>query len=262
VNSRPRRAGYSRGNFSVMPGPHPRGHERSLGPGFPPAPLAFKGAVSPAFGLALYGGVLTRLSRALGTPDTFSGVCRPSQTAHLPLSPGELPRVRGVAAGGRCFIGASTPPREGVSSLPPTLRTRSYAPTAGCGEAPRGLLAPSGVPGLCTRLRVHRVPGWDSGDLVDPFMRAGTYPARHLATLRESELLPAFSGASPGCTRVSRTASGQDSAPVHTLSGSRGPMFLLNSRVPLVTATCGPRVDPRTAGTPSPEVTGPICRVP
>ena len=80
--------------------------------------------------------------------------------------------------------------------------------------------------------------------------------------LRESELLPAFSGASPGWTRVSRTASGQDSAPVHTLTGSRGPMFLLNSRVPLVTATCGPRVLPKTAGTPSTEGTGPICRVP
>jgi len=33
-----------------------------------------------------------------------------------------------------------------------------------------------------------------------------------------SGLPPAFSGASPGCTRGSRTASGQDSAPVHTLS--------------------------------------------
>ena len=93
-------------------------------------------------------------------------------------------------------------------------------------------------------------------------MRAGTYPARHLATLRGSELPPAFSGASPGWTPVSRTASGQDSAPVHTLSGLRGPMFLLNSQAPLGTATCGPRVNPRTAGTPSPEVTGPICRVP
>ena len=140
---------------------------------------------------------------------------------------------------------ASTPPGEGVSSLPPTLCTRSRISTPGCGKAPRGLLAPSGVPGLCTWLRVHRVPGRDSGDLVDPFMHAGTYPARHLATLRESELLPAFSGASPGWTRGSRTASGQDSAPVHTLSGSRGPVFLLNSRVPLVTATCGPRGKPQ-----------------
>lgn len=142
-------------------------------------------------------------------------------------------------------MAASPDPGGPGSSLPPTLRTRSRVSTPGCCEAPRGLLAPPGLPGLCTWLRVQRVPGWDSGDLVDPFMRAGTYPARHLATLRESELLPAFGGASPGCTRVSRTASGQDSAPVLTLSGSRGPMFLLNSRVPLVTATCGPRGMPQ-----------------
>ena len=100
-NSHPRRAGYSWGNFSVMPGPHWWGHERSLGPGFPPAPLAFKGAVSPAFGLTLYGGALTRLSRALGTPDILSGVCRPSRTAHPPLSPGDYPGlgVRGRVGG-------------------------------------------------------------------------------------------------------------------------------------------------------------------
>ncbi len=90
-NSHPRRAGYSWGNFSVMPGPPTGGGARAFArPGFPPpAPLAFKGAVSPAFGLTLYGGVLTRLSRALGTPpDILSGVCRPpSRTAHPPLSP-------------------------------------------------------------------------------------------------------------------------------------------------------------------------------
>ncbi len=143
-------------------------------------------------------------------------------------------------------MGASPRPGDRGSSLPPTLRTRDRTPTPGCCKAPRGLLAPPGLPGLCTWLRVQRAPGWDSGDLVDPFMHAGTYPARHLATLRESELLPAFSGASPGWTRVSRTASGQDSAPVHTLSGSRGPVFLLNSRVPLVTATCGSRGRPQS----------------
>ena len=196
VNSRPRRAGYYRGNFSVMPSPHREGHERSLGPGFPPAPHAFKGAVSPAFSLALYDGFLTHLSRALGTSDIFSEVCRPSQTAHLPLSPQE--RVRDIAVDGRCFMAASLDPRESNSLLPPTLCIHDPISTAGCSKAPRGLLAPPGVPGLCTRLRVHQVPGWDSEDLVNPFMHAGTYPARHLATLRESELLPAFSGASPG----------------------------------------------------------------
>ncbi len=74
-----------------MPGPHRRGHERSLGRGFPAGPPSVRGPVRPAFALALYGGVLTRLSRALGTPDTFSGVCRPSRTAHLALSPGVAP---------------------------------------------------------------------------------------------------------------------------------------------------------------------------
>ena len=45
-----------------------------------------------------------------------------------------------------------------------------------------------------SRRWVHRAPGGDSGALVDPFMHVGTYPTRHLATLRESELLPAFTG--------------------------------------------------------------------
>ena len=64
-------------------------------------------------------------------------------------------------------------------------------------------------------------------------VRAGPQPPM----IGELGLPPAFSGASPGWTPVSRTASGQDSAPVHTLTGLRGPMFLLNSRLPLVTAT-------------------------
>ena len=41
---------------------------------------------------------------------------------------------------------------------------------------------------------VHRGHGGDSGVLVDPFMHVVTYTTRHLATLRESELLPSFSG--------------------------------------------------------------------
>jgi hypothetical protein len=43
--------------------------------------------VKPAFALVLYGEFLTRLSRPLDTPDIFSGVYRPSPTAHLIVSP-------------------------------------------------------------------------------------------------------------------------------------------------------------------------------
>ena len=85
-DSRPRRACYPRGNFSVTSGPHQWGHGRSLGPAFAPGSLTVEDPVRPAFALALYGGFLSRLSRPLGPLDIFSRGCRPSQTAHLPLS--------------------------------------------------------------------------------------------------------------------------------------------------------------------------------
>jgi len=85
--SRPRQLCYPRGTFSVIPGPHQEGHRGSLGPAFAPASLGSELTVRPAYGLALHGGVLNRLSRPLGALDIFSRACRPSETAHLPLSP-------------------------------------------------------------------------------------------------------------------------------------------------------------------------------
>ena len=120
--SRPRRPCYPRGNFSVMPGPHRGGHERSLGRGFPAGPPAFRGPVRPAFALALYGGVLTRLSRPLGARVIFSRACRPSQTAHLTLSPGFYPGVRPSGHVRRCFTCGSPTP-GGVGSQPPAYST-------------------------------------------------------------------------------------------------------------------------------------------
>ena len=128
VGSHPRRAGYSRGNFSVMPSPHREGHERSLGRAFASEPLAFKGSVRPAFGLALYDGFLTRLSRPLGALDIFSRACRPSRTAHLPLS--RVSPVRGTVTEGRCFIGASPPPGEGGSMAPGYATHRQPYPSS------------------------------------------------------------------------------------------------------------------------------------
>ncbi len=146
--SRPRRPCYPRGNFSVMPGPHRGGHERSLGHGFPAGPLTFKGPVRPAFALALYGGVLTRLSRPLGSPDTFSGEWRPTQTAHLPMS--RQSRLAPQLEVGGVSSTAPRPPERPLRSLPPTLRTPSCRATAGCSKAPQGLRFPTGVPRLFT----------------------------------------------------------------------------------------------------------------
>ena len=131
-SSRPRRLCYPRGNFSVMPGPHRRGHERSLGHGFPAGPLAFKGPVRPAFALALYGGVLTRLSRPLGSRVTFSRECRPSQTAHLPLSPRFTPGLGTRRSVGGVSLAAPQPPerpfhRSHLRYAPATMPQRQAA---------------------------------------------------------------------------------------------------------------------------------------
>ena len=62
VDSCPRQLCYPWGNFSDTSSPQREGHEGSLGPAFASGRLAFRRPVRPAFSLALYGGVLTRLS--------------------------------------------------------------------------------------------------------------------------------------------------------------------------------------------------------
>src|SRR5215212_6989036 len=86
-------------------------------------------------------------------------------------------------------------PENWLRRLPATLCICNHIATTGCSKAPQGLLSPTEVRGLFVHVMwLHRVVGRDSGALVVPFMHVGTYPTRHLATLRESELLPAFSG--------------------------------------------------------------------
>ncbi len=87
------------------------------------------------------------------------------------------------------------PPGGWLRWLPATLCIHNCTATTGCSKAPQGLLSPMEVQGLFVLVMwLHRAAGGDSGALVDPFMHVGTYPTRHLATLRESELLPALSG--------------------------------------------------------------------
>ena len=87
------------------------------------------------------------------------------------------------------------PPGGWLRRLPATLCIRNRTATTGCSKALQGLLSPMEVRGLFVHVMwLHRAVGGDSRALVGPFMHVGTYPTRHLATLRESELLPAFSG--------------------------------------------------------------------
>ena len=86
-------------------------------------------------------------------------------------------------------------PEDRLRRLPATLCIHNHIATTGCSKAPQGLLSPTEVRGLFVPVMwLHRVVGRDSGALVVPFMHVGTYPTRHLATLRESELLPALTG--------------------------------------------------------------------
>src|SRR3990172_3451935 len=104
--------------------------------------------------------------------------------------------VRNTVAESRCSIVASPRSRRSRDRrLPTTLCIHNRIPAAGCSKTPQGLLFPLGDRGLFVHVMwFHRVLRGDSGALVDPFMHVGTYPTRHLATLRESELLPAFAG--------------------------------------------------------------------
>jgi hypothetical protein len=170
---------------------------------------------------------------------SFQGRAAPAKLPTNRCSSAEAP-VRNTVAERRCSIFASPSSlRNWDRRLPSTLCIRKRIPAAGCSKTPQGLLFPLGVRGLFVHVMwFHRVLRGDSGALVDPFMHVGTYPTRHLATLRESELLPAFAGPWPSWTWGSGTCTGQDSGAVHTLSRLRLPVFLLNSRDPLATATC------------------------
>ena len=69
-----------------MPTPQSRRDRSSLDQDFSTMISCVKILVKPAFALALYDGFLTRLSQPLGTIDTISTVCHPSQTVRLLVS--------------------------------------------------------------------------------------------------------------------------------------------------------------------------------
>src|SRR5918992_4766045 len=86
-------------------------------------------------------------------------------------------------------------PESRFRRLPATLCIRNHIATTGCSKAPQGLLSPTEVCGLFVHVMwLHRAAGGGSGGPVFSFLPVGNYPTRHLATLRESEVFPAFSG--------------------------------------------------------------------
>ena len=235
-------------------------HRGSLGPAFASWSASVTDQVRPAFALALHGGVLTRLSRPLGPPDAFSGGCRPSQTAHLPVSPfsglGTWPWVGGVPW-------TPPPPPEGwLRRLPPTLCTHGHAPTTGCSKAPRGLRFPLGVSGLCTGMVGS--PGSGPGQWGPRYaIHAGrNLPDKEFRYLKRVIVTPAvyrrFARLYPGFTYRHWAGVGLGT---HPYGLAKTCVFIKQSGPPGHCDLRSPHLE-KTAGTPSPEVTGPICRLP
>jgi hypothetical protein len=106
---------YPRGNFSDSSSPHREGHGGSLDPTFVSESTIVQDSVRLPFGLALCGGVLTPLRQPLGPDDSLSSGCRPSQTAHQPLSPNGVSIVTQTVW---CSNFASTTPGRAASKAP------------------------------------------------------------------------------------------------------------------------------------------------
>ena len=202
MSSRTRRLCYPWGNYSASPGPRHEGHGGSLGPAFAPGFHIGRNPVRPAFALALFATVLTRLSRPLGTRVMFSRVCRPSATAQQHLSPpcGGLAAVIPVAG----VSGAPPPPPERwVRRLPATLCTETTTAGTACSKAPRVFSSHRGSPDCSPdsgfapillgtvgtsliRSCTSECTRWSFPTSPPRFGQAEacTYQTRHLATLR------------------------------------------------------------------------------
>ncbi len=85
---------------------------------------------------------------------------RPSQTAHLTLSPPRI-HVSGLEhQQGKGGIPRAAPPRlaPGLPSLPPILYIPCQHPISGCSKAPRGLSVPPQVVGIFTHTAISPSP--------------------------------------------------------------------------------------------------------
>ena len=89
------------------------------------------------------------------------------------------------------------------------------------------------------RIQFHWVHVGDSGAVVTPFVQVATYATRNFATLGQLELLPPFTGASIRSLShfsFQPSSTGQVSDSIHRVTTWQSPVFLINSRYPLVCA--------------------------
>ena len=121
-----------------------------------------------------------------------------------------------------------------MPKLPPIPHLISHFTKSDWSQAQQGLLSPliipSPFPWLWFRWILDRV----SGNLVNPFMRVTNWMTRHLATLRESWLIPPFTRACLNFITLTCTALGRTHIVSTPFEAIAMLCFSLNSRNPLV----------------------------
>ncbi len=259
VNSWAGSACYPRGSF------YPLGHGPSTRyrgitkPDFRPCSACRPCSQAPLC-LCAHRPVSIRPEGTFGRLRYLLGGDRPSQTTRQTLSPlglGSRPRKSGISP-------APPPlPQEGLHRLPPILRIRSPEPVSSCSKAPRGLFVLSRVTRIFTGTSIS--PGPSLRQCPDRYaFRAGrNLPDKEFRYLRTVIVTAAvYRGFGLGLRAplpltFRHWAGISPYTSSHELAGTC--VFVKQSPGPFL---CGLLELITQGGAPSPEVTGPFCRVP
>ena len=154
-------------------GPSIRDH-RITKPDFRPCSTCWCRSQAP-FCLYTLRAISVRAEGTLGRLRYSLGGDRPSQTAHLTLSPTPLQGPRLELQHIKSGIPTLTPPRLApwFPSLPPILYMIYQNPISGCSKAPRGLSVLSQVTGIFTGITISPSPSLRQCPNVTPFVRVG-----------------------------------------------------------------------------------------
>ena len=163
--------------------------------------LALKVIIKQVFPLLVNRSFLILLNSLLGTCVIVQQMCRPSQTPCLKLFATRINcRTENNIRYKANWRVSHTPQNKwneikssGISKLPGLpliLHPPGHFTESDQSQAQQGLLSPLAIPSPFPWLWFHQVVDRDSGNLVNPFMHVTNQMTRHLATLRESQLLP------------------------------------------------------------------------
>ena len=137
----------------------PLGTTGSLSPTFVPARLVGLAVKLPS-AFTLLRAISNRAEGTFGRLRYFLGGDRPSQTAHLTLSPTRITARRLELRYDKSGIPPAAPPKlaSRLLSLPPILYKSYQNPISGCSKAPRGLSVLSQVTSIFTGITISPSP--------------------------------------------------------------------------------------------------------